>query len=91
MSKVDPFRQYADEAIRWAFQSPKKRGKPVSSLHAHGRKLRCTASTFSAATTIRQKPGLCKARLSWRSPKLPARCPSRKSYPHIAMVQSGKN
>ena len=21
MSKVDPFRQYADEAIRWAFQS----------------------------------------------------------------------
>jgi hypothetical protein len=79
MSKTDQFRQYADEAIRWAFQSKTEKER-------QGRKPRCTASTFSASTTIRQKPGLCKARLSWRSPELPARCPSRKSYPRIAMA-----
>jgi len=27
MSKVDPFRQYADEAIRWAFQSKTEKEK----------------------------------------------------------------
>ena len=27
MSKVDPFRQYADEAMRWAFQSKTEQEK----------------------------------------------------------------
>ena len=35
--------------------------------HRWGRKLRCRASTFLASTIVRQRPGLCKARLSWRS------------------------
>jgi hypothetical protein len=35
----------------------KKRSKPTSTLRVHGRKLRCTASTFLASTTVRQRPG----------------------------------
>jgi hypothetical protein len=54
MSKADQFRQYK---VGLSNPKPKKRGKPISSLRAHGRKLRCTASTFSASTTVRQKPG----------------------------------
>jgi hypothetical protein len=46
---------------------PKKRSKPIPTLRSHGRKLRCRASTFLASTIVRQRPGLCKARLSWRS------------------------
>jgi Tripartite tricarboxylate transporter family receptor len=34
---------------------PKKGSKPISTLRIHGRKLRCTASTFLASTTVRQR------------------------------------
>jgi hypothetical protein len=35
----------------------KKRSKPISTLRIHGRKLRCTASTFLASTRVHQRPG----------------------------------
>jgi hypothetical protein len=44
MSKADQFRQYAEEAMRWAVRSKTETEKHASwSLHAHGRKLRCRA------------------------------------------------
>jgi hypothetical protein len=36
---------------------PKNKSKPISTLRIHGRKLRYTASTFWASTTVHQKPG----------------------------------
>jgi hypothetical protein len=69
----------------------KKRSKPMPTLRSHGRELRCRASTFLASTTVRQRPGLCKARLSWRSPQASGTLSFPKIYPHMAMVQSGKN
>ena len=51
MSKADQFRQYAEEALRWARQSKTEKEKQA---YSHGCKLRCRASTFSASTTVRQ-------------------------------------
>jgi hypothetical protein len=42
--------------MRWARQAKtEKRNKPISALRAHGRKLRCRASTFLASPRVRQR------------------------------------
>jgi hypothetical protein len=60
-------------------------------LRSHGRELRCRASTFLASTTVRQRPGLCKARLQLAVSQASSTLSFPKIYPHIAIVQSGKN
>jgi hypothetical protein len=63
MSKAEEFRQYAEEAMRWAYQSKTEKDKQAlwSILRAHGRKLRCRASAFWSSTAVRQRPGPRKA------------------------------
>ncbi len=54
MSKADQFRQYAEEALRWARQSKTEKEKQAYTNLALTWMQAAVQSTFSASTTVRQ-------------------------------------
>jgi hypothetical protein len=55
MPKADQFRQYAEEAMRWAFQSKTEKEKQAyTDLALTWMQVAVQTSTFSASTTVRQ-------------------------------------
>jgi hypothetical protein len=74
MSKADQFRQYAEEALRWARQSKTEKEKQAYTdlaltwMQAFRRQRQCARSS-----------GLCKARLSGGLP----------SFQHVVLIRCG--